>query len=140
MSENSPFEKVVKQLADDQIDGIFNIWTIQDLLEEFGANATTLRSPNDVIKFFKARKANEQINWKNEIEKKAKTQRQKAIDQLEKEIEQKTRVHMKLQQVHLLCHTMASHLIHHMGLICQDRQQLLLLQSHGFLLANSRMI
>ena len=75
-----------------------NEWTIQDLLEEFGANATTIRSPNDIIKFFKARKANEQINWKNEIEKKAKTPRQKAIDQLEKEIEQKTRELMKLQQ------------------------------------------
>ena len=111
MSGYSPFEKVVKQLADDQIAEIFNTWnmkpdgdrevnewTIQDLLEEFGANATTIRSPNDIIKFFKARKANEQINWKNEIEKKAKTPRQKAIDQLEKEIEQKTRELMKLQQ------------------------------------------
>ena len=111
MSQYSPFEKVVKQLADDQIAEIFNTWnmkpdgdrevnewTIQDLLEEFGANATTIRSPNDIIKFFKARKANEQINWKNEIEKKAKTPRQKAIDQLEKEIEQKTRELMKLQQ------------------------------------------
>ena len=111
MSGYSPFEKVVKQLTDDQIEQIFNIWnlkpvgdrevdewSIQDLLGDFGANETTIRSPNDVISFFEAHKANEQINWKNEIKKKAKTPRQKAIDQLEKEIEQKTRELMKLQQ------------------------------------------